>query len=610
MPISPSVVSTRTFGNEYSLPRLPLPTVEESCEGFLEWCAPLLTETELAATQSAAASFVRADGPGHKLQAALEHYNASSGVHSWLDTFWRDRYLGRRDPIALNANFFALFRHPGHDQVKRAAGLLSAAVSYKLLLDAQRLPPAAHRGQMLSMERHKFLFSATRIPGLMRDTVRAPYGHGWPGPSRARHIVVFFRGNLFRMDVISHHGHPHTVDDIAAGLRAVIAAGTAEAAPGTAIGPLTTRARADWAVSRQALRGYHPRNARMLDVIEMALFCLCLEETAPKGPLEACQQLLHGDSRNRWFDKALSLICFQDGTAGINVEHSCLDGSVIVHLADALLNQTAAEHSRRSGAKPHSVPAIARIEFMLDAGLRGDVLAAAASFADQAANTATAVLSVEDFGTARAKQLQVSPDAFVQMAFQLAHKRARGLVGATYESVATHQYRHGRTEAMRVVTPEAVRFVATMDDPGAGKKARTTAFRAAARRHVARTYQCRAGRAPEQHLWELQLIQRRCGAALGVPRPPALYCSPGWLTMRKDYLSTSSIPSSPHILYSGFGPTSSRCIGIGYMVRPGRLDLHLSTPLRAKDEMVVFAGKLTEAIRQLQDLLAAEQRAV
>jgi len=80
--------------------------------------------------------------------------------------------------------------------------------------------------------------------------------------------------------------------------------------------------------------------------------------------------------------------------------------------------------------------------------------------------------------------------------------------------------------------------------------------------------------------------------------------------MRKDYLSTSSIPSSPHILYSGFGPTSSRCIGIGYMVRPGRLDLHLSTPLRAKDEMVVFAGKLTEAIRQLQDLLAAEQRAV
>src|SRR5262244_1178437 len=153
----------------------------------------------------------------------------------------------------------------------------------------------------------------------------------------------------------------------------------------------------------------------MLDVIETALFCLCLEETAPTGPLEACQQLLHGDSRNRWFDKALSLICFQDGTAGINAEHSCLDGSVIVHLADALLDQTAAEHSRQSGAKPHSVPAIARIEFMLDAGLRGDVLAAAASFADQAANTATAVLSVEDFGTARAKQLQVSPDAFVQM---------------------------------------------------------------------------------------------------------------------------------------------------------------------------------------------------
>jgi hypothetical protein len=35
------------------------------------------------------------------------------------------------------------------------------------------------------------------------------------------------------------------------------------------------------------------------------------------------------------------------------------------------------------------------------------------------------------------------------------------------------------------------------------------------------------------------------------------------------------------------------------------LDLHLSTPLGAKDEMVVFAGKLIEAMGRLPDLLAA-----
>jgi carnitine O-acetyltransferase len=286
----------------------------------------------------------------------------------------------------------------------------------------------------------------------------------------------------------------------------------------------------------------------------------------------------------------------------MNVEHSCLDGNTIVDFADALLGRTAAEHSRQSGAKPQGRPAIGRLEFVIDTGLRADVLAAGASFARHAANTATSVLCIEDFGADRAKRLRISPDAFVQMAFQLAHKRARGYVGATYASVATQHFRHGRTEAMRVVTPEAVRFVAAMDDPGMSRQARRTAFREAAEQHVARAAQCRAGQAPEQHLWELQLIQRRRGAALGVPEPPALYASPGWLTMREDYLSTSSTPSSPNIRYGGFGPTSSRCIGIGYMVYPGRLKLHLSAS-RAASEAGPFASRLIEAVRELQDLL-------
>jgi carnitine O-acetyltransferase len=148
-----------------------------------------------------------------------------------------------------------------------------------------------------------------------------------------------------------------------------------------------------------------------------------------------------------------------------------------------------------------------------------------------------------------------------------------------------------------------------MDDPEAGQRVRRTAFRVAAERHVARAAQCRAGNAPEQHLWELQLIQRRRGAALGVPKPPALFASPGWLKMREDYLSTSSTSCSPNILYGGFGPTSSRCIGIGYMVLPGRLRLHLSTSRPGSDEMALFADKLKEVVRELQDLLAGGHQA-
>ncbi len=595
-----------TFGNEERLPRVPLPTLEESCERFVAWCAPLLTLDELAATKAAVESFLLPESPARRLQAALMEYDADDGVQSWLDDFWSYRYLGRRDRIALNANYFCLFTDSGEGQVERAAGLVAATLNYKLLLDDERIPPVVQHGRVLSMQQNRFLFSATRIPGLVQDTLRAPYSNGWPGPSRERHIVVFFRGRMFRLDVIGAHGRPFTIEDLAAGLRAVMTEPATEHALPLSVGHLTTKPRAEWAASRHALLELDPRNAEMLDAVETALFCLCLEDSAPKDAHEACEHLLHGDSGNRWFDKALSLIVFADGTAGINVEHSGLDGTTVVSFVDMLMSRSAEEHSRLSGAQPQGVPAVEPIEFVGDANLEADVRAAAASFAAAAADTAIAVLSIEDFGSARAKQLRISPDAFAQMAFQLAHKRGKGLVGATYESISTRQFRHGRTEAMRVVTPEVVRFVSAMDDAEASPASRRAAFRAAAERHMERARECQAGHAPEQHLWELQRIQTRRGEALGVTDPLALYETPGWLEMRDDYLSTSSTPS-PSVEFGGFGPTSSRCIGIAYMLLPDRFNLHLSTPRPVKDEMHLFIDELRKAIRELQDLLSGER---
>jgi carnitine O-acetyltransferase len=591
-------LSSRTFGNEERLPRVPLPALDATCERFLEWCGPLLTADELARTESALASFARPDGPGRALHAALERYDAQEGVHSWLDTFWPYRYLGRRDRIALNANFFFLFKESPEGQVERAAGLIAGALDYKLRLDREEIPPVVQRGRPLSMAQNRFLFSTTRIPGAEQDTVRAPYTGEWPGASDARHIVVFFRGNIVRMDVLGPDGSPHTLDELRAGLSAVM---KAEPAPEPSAGHLTTKARAEWAESREALLALG--NATALDDIETALFCVCLEDFAPESDLDACDHLLHGDSANRWFDKAVSFVVFGDGTAGINVEHCGLDGTTILSFVDAVLGEAPEKLSQRSGARAQGLPVTEAIEFTLDDALRNDVRAAAAAFADYGAATATTTVSFEDFGADDIKRLKVSPDAFVQMAYQLAHKRAKGRVGATYESIATRQYRHGRTEAMRVVTPEVLRFVEAMDDPSAAPALRREAFRAAAGAHVRRAKECQSGQAPEQHLWELQLIQKRRGAELGVTEPLPLFDAPGWVVMRDDYLSTSSAPSV-NIRYFGFGSTSEQCIGVAYVLLPDRFNLYLSTPRPVADAMREFADRLRAAVRELRDLLA------
>ena len=587
------ITSSHTFANEDQLPRVPVPTLTQTCQRFLEWSAPLLTDEQRATTEQAVAEFLAPESPAHELQAALESFDRRAGVASWLDDFWAARYLGRRDRIALNANFFFLFHDSGEDQVARAAGLVGAAVDYKLRLDDEEIPPVELRGRPQSMVQNKFLFSSTRIPGAVQDTVRAPYSADHPEAASASHIVVFHRSTPFRLDVLDPDGQPYDREDIAGALRTIMKTGTVLDDPSAAPGHLTTMARAEWAASRQALIDVGPGNAAALEEIETALFCLCLEDVSPAGTQEACDQLLHGDSGNRWFDKSFSLIVFADGTAGINVEHCELDGTTILSFVDTLLGASPLRATTRG------LPEITPVELTLDDALRQTAHAAAESFADYARATATRTVSFADFGSTRAKQLGMSPDAFVQMAYQLAHRRAKGMTGATYESIATRQYRHGRTEAMRVVTPEALTFVSTMDDPAADRAARRAAFEAAAAAHVARAKECQAGDAPEQHLWELQLLAQRTG----IPEPLALYESPGWLVMRDDYLSTSSAPSK-NIQFFGFGSTSPQCIGVAYVLLPDHLNLYLSTPSHVAEQMHDFARELTAAMAELQALLA------
>lgn len=583
-------LSPLTFGNEDALPRIPLPTVDRSCDLFLEWCAPLLTAEELAQTEKAVARF-REEGSGARvLHAALAEYDAEPGVHSWLDGFWRRRYLGRRDRIALNANFFFLFQpaegEPG--QVERAAALTAAAVAFKGRIDAQEVPPEVQRGRPLSMEQLKYVFSACRIPGAEIDSSRTAY------PSDARHVVVFHHGAVFALDVVAPSGAPHTTAEIADGLRAVLAASPER---GQAVGHLTTKARAEWAASREALRALDPANAQACETIETALFCVALEDTVPADARQACEHLLHGDSGNRWFDKSVTLVVFGDGSAGLNGEHCELDGTTVVAFIDAIIGTPAVD------GEPQGAPAVAPVEFVLDDALRADVEEAGRAFADYAAATATSTLSVEGFTSGTAKALGVSPDAFCQLAFQLAHQRAKGHLGATYESIATRHFHHGRTEAMRVVTPQIAAFVGAMVDPAASDDRRRAAFRAAAEAHVARARQCQAGDAPEQHLWELQMLQQRRGAELGVPEPLELYDSPGWRIVRDDYLSTSAVPS-PRVQYFGFGSTSPTCIGVGYGLQADRFDIHLSTPESVREQMTVFARCVRESVAELVELLA------
>jgi carnitine O-acetyltransferase len=143
-----------------------------------------------------------------------------------------------------------------------------------------------------------------------------------------------------------------------------------------------------------------------------------------------------------------------------------------------------------------------------------------------------------------------------------------------------------------------------MQDEAVSPADKVRSLRAAAEKHVRRAKECQEGQAPEQHLWELMLIQQRRGKA-DVSGELAVFTSPGWLKMRHDYLSTSSLMSDV-VTFFGFGSTSIDCIGVGYAVRSDGFYAYLCTGKAGAIYLARFAANLRDAMLELEELLQSE----
>jgi carnitine O-acetyltransferase len=74
------------------------------------------------------------------------------------------------------------------------------------------------------------------------------------------------------------------------------------------------------------------------------------------------------------------------------------------------------------------------------------IKAATVQFDALAAKHDLQVVTFEGYGKSLIKKFSVSPDAYAQMAIQLAYYKLYGYSGATYESAGTRKFIHGRTE--------------------------------------------------------------------------------------------------------------------------------------------------------------------
>jgi carnitine O-acetyltransferase len=320
-----------TFRGQGELPRLPVPTLEETMAKFITTVEALETPEQEEHTKKVVENFAIGDGP--VLQELLLEYEREgrqkNAVGSYVEAFWDESYLAPDQSVVLNLNpYFVLEEGPdpktAKDQIRRAAELTLASVKLASLLKHNTLAPDVFRGKPLCMDQFKVLFGSTRVPNRdTKDSVEV-----YPDST---HLAVLCRNQMFYFQALWPDGTVAVDETDIADILQAIHKNAREASlvhtSKHALGVLTSLPRNKWAVARDELASFSSQNADALRIIDSALFVLVLDEYMPTSANETAANMLHGTYKvndadeqigtccNRWYDKLQVIVC-GDGTAG------------------------------------------------------------------------------------------------------------------------------------------------------------------------------------------------------------------------------------------------------------------------------------------------------
>ena len=92
---------------EESLPRLPIPSLEETTKRYLKSVHAVVSESEYERTKKAVEAFASPGGVGHTLHERLVARAADPNRRNWLTEWWNSAaYLGYRDPVVPYVSYF------------------------------------------------------------------------------------------------------------------------------------------------------------------------------------------------------------------------------------------------------------------------------------------------------------------------------------------------------------------------------------------------------------------------------------------------------------------------------------------------------------------------
>ncbi|KAJ7994607.1 hypothetical protein DPEC_G00251220 [Dallia pectoralis] len=605
------------YSFQTSLPQLPLPSVKETIGRYLESACPLMDDDQYARMEGLARDFEKGLGPKLQWYLKLKSWWSTNYVSDWWEEYI---YLRGRGPIMVNSNYYAmdfLYVFPTSLQAARAGNAIHAIMLYRRMLDrAQIKPLMLQKSIPMCSAQYERMFNTSRIPGLDTDTIQHMRD--------SRHIAVYHRGRYFKVPMF-YDGKVLSPRAIEQQMERILA-DTSDPQPGEeTLAALTAGDRVPWAKARETyLR--QGKNRLSLDAVEKAAFFVTLDDTeqryAADNPVRSldsyAKSLFHGKCYDRWFDKSFNLIVFKNGTMGLNAEHSWADAPIIGHLWEHVLSMDPVKLGYAEGGHckgdPHpSLPGPQRLQWNIPSECQAviaDSLQVAKALAD---DVDCHTIPFNTFGKGLIKKCRTSPDAFIQIALQLAHFRDKGRFCLTYEASMTRLFREGRTETVRSCTKETCAFVRSMMDDNP-RDLRMKLLKEAAQRHQQLYRLAMTGKGIDRHLFCLYVVSKY----LGVESPflKEVLSEPWRLSTSQTPLQQVELfdlANHPEYVSSGggFGPVADDGYGVSYIILGDNLiNFHISSKHSSPEtDSHRFGNNIRQAMVDLLALFQLEDNA-
>lgn len=562
-----------------SLPKFPLPSLKDTAKRYMESISCILDEEEKKVVQEELNQFLTNEGP--KLQRYLTYKSWLS--NNYLADWWLDFvYLRGRDSLMINSNFYGLsldLPPPTANQAARATYLSWELLNVCLEIENEKIPPMLIQGLVpMCMQQYVQAFSTTRVPLPVQDKL-VHYEL-----AESRFIVVLHRGRFFKLKCFTHGGKPISQVQLYDAIDGILK-DKSVAAPGEVnLAALTAWDRNKWALTRENQFNRNAMNRAALENIEKALFVLCLDDEGfhYQDYTRLGNKYIHGNTaNNRWFDKSFNIIVASNGYAAINVEHSWADAPVFGHCFELCMAREmripryredgllTAESERKENMVSFRAE---RIPFEMTEALQADIEEAFQYAKNNIEDFHLVVRHHKVFGKNLIKKMKCSPDAFVQMALQLAFFRNQGHFVQTYESAMARLYLEGRTETIRSCTEESCALVKAILENTLPKAQQLKLLQKACERHARLTAFAMTGRGVDRHLFGLYVV------SVGTNNPSPFLkrvMGRGWKLSTSQVAMHQSVGEWPNEKVNGdmyprpsggFGPVADDGYGVSYVI--------------------------------------------